>query len=220
MTYIAAVNTPSIRHTEFIKFTTGGLPNITTICNAATEIVVDGYTWIPTFGLLTVGQVQRDIKATSDDLAIGLSGLDPNFISIVLGEDVKGGTCELYRGFLDSNNQIIQTPTQQFFRRYKGIINSVSISEDWNDAARQRVCTVTVATNSMRQILENRLSGVKTNQNSWQFLYPNDTSMNRVLTIASAYFDFGVAPQKGGVAAGTATIPSNSSNSFNPSDGF
>lgn len=204
MTYIAAVNNSSIRHTEFVKLTLGPseAPVIVTVCNAATAIEVDDTTWVPTSGLLSIGQVQRDIKATSDDLAIGLTGLDPNFIQIVLGMDVKGGICELYRGFLDSNNQIITTPTLQFFRRYKGVINSVSISEEWNDAARQRVCTVTLATNSMRQILETRLSGVRTNKNSWQFLYPNDASMDRVLTIASTYFDFGVPPQQGGVATG------------------
>jgi hypothetical protein len=46
----------------------------------------------------------------------------------------------------------------------------------------------------MRRVLENRLSGVKTNQNSWQFIYSGDTSMNRVAQIANTYFDFGKAP--------------------------
>ena len=47
----------------------------------------------------------------------------------------------------------------------------------------------------MRRILENRLSGVKTNQNNWQFIYSNDTSMNRVAQISNSYFDFGKTPQ-------------------------
>jgi hypothetical protein len=46
----------------------------------------------------------------------------------------------------------------------------------------------------MRRVLENRLSGVKTNQNSWQFIYSGDTSMNRVAQIANTYFDFGKPP--------------------------
>jgi hypothetical protein len=46
----------------------------------------------------------------------------------------------------------------------------------------------------MRRILENRLSGVKTNQNNWQFIYPNDTSMNRVSEISNTFFDFGSPP--------------------------
>jgi hypothetical protein len=48
----------------------------------------------------------------------------------------------------------------------------------------------------MRRILENRISGVKTNQNSWQFLYgTSDTSMNRVAEISASYFDFGSLPK-------------------------
>ena len=47
----------------------------------------------------------------------------------------------------------------------------------------------------MRRILENRLSGVRTNQNNWQFLYPNDTSMNRVSEISNTFFDFGTPPK-------------------------
>jgi hypothetical protein len=46
----------------------------------------------------------------------------------------------------------------------------------------------------MRRILENRLSGVKTNQNNWQFIYAGDTSMNRVAEISNTYFDFGAPP--------------------------
>jgi hypothetical protein len=46
----------------------------------------------------------------------------------------------------------------------------------------------------MRRVLENRLSGVKTNQNSWQFIYSGDTSMNRVAQITNTYFDFGKPP--------------------------
>jgi hypothetical protein len=39
------------------------------------------------------------------------------------------------------------------------------------------------------------MSGVKTNQQSWQFIYAGDTSMSRVATIANTYFDFGKPPQ-------------------------
>jgi hypothetical protein len=47
----------------------------------------------------------------------------------------------------------------------------------------------------MRRVLENRLSGVKTNQNNWQFIYSGDTSMNRVSEISNTFFDFGSPPK-------------------------
>jgi hypothetical protein len=128
-------------------------------------------------------------------MTIALTGIDPANIALILSNDIKGSIVEVWRGFFDANNQIITTPTTQFFKRYQGIINSVSITEDFNSELRTRIATCSIACSSMRRILENRLGGVKTNQSSWQFLYPGDTSMNRVATIANTYFDFGKPPQ-------------------------
>jgi len=117
-----------------------------------------------------------------------------------LGANVKGSKIEIWRGFLDSNNQIITSPTTQFFRRYTGFVNSVSINEDFDEQNRMRVATITVACTSFRRILETRIASLRTNQKSWQFFYPGDTSMNRVTQISNQYFDFGKPPQTGSVS--------------------
>ena len=195
MTDIAALSGPQIRHAEFVKLTVGTAATVYTFCNAAAPITVGGITFSNLGALLNVGDVQRDMRSTSDDMTIALTGIDPVNVGIILGNDIKGSLVEVWRGFFDSNNQIITTPTTQFFKRYQGIINSVSITEDFNSELRTRIATCSIACSSMRRILENRLGGVKTNQSSWQFLYPGDTSMNRVATIANTYFDFGKPPQ-------------------------
>jgi hypothetical protein len=195
MTDIAAVSGPQIRHAEFVKLTVGTAATVYTFCNAAAPITVGGITFNNLGALLNVGDVQRDMRSTSDDMTIALTGIEPANISVILSNDIKGSLVEVWRGFFDANNQIITTPTTQFFKRYQGIINSVSITEDFNSELRTRIATCSIACSSMRRILENRLGGVKTNQSSWQFLYPGDTSMNRVATIANTYFDFGKPPQ-------------------------
>lgn len=195
MTAIAALNGPQIRQAEFVRLTVGKDENVYTFCNAAAPITVNGITFANLGALLNVGDVQRDMRSTSDDMTIALTGIDPTNISLILSNDIKGSLVEVWRGFFDSNNQIITTPTTQFFKRYQGIINNVSITEDFNSELRTRIATCSIACSSMRRILENRLGGVKTNQSSWQFLYPNDISMNRVATIANTYFDFGKPPQ-------------------------
>jgi hypothetical protein len=195
MTAIAALSGPQIRHAEFVKLTVGTAATVYTFCNAAAPITVGGITFNNLGALLNVGDVQRDMRSTSDDMTIALTGIEPANISVILSNDIKGSIVEVWRGFFDSNNQIITTPTTQFFKRYQGIINSVSITEDFNSEMRTRIATCSIACSSMRRILENRLGGVKTNQSSWQFLYPGDTSMNRVATIANTYFDFGKPPQ-------------------------
>jgi len=195
MTDIAALSGPQIRHAEFVKLTVGTAATVYTFCNAAAPITVGGITFANLGALLNVGDVQRDMRSTSDDMTIALTGIDPTNIGIILGNDIKGSLVEVWRGFFDADNQIITTPTTQFFKRYQGIINSVSITEDFNSELRTRIATCSIACSSMRRILENRLGGVKTNQSSWQFLYPGDASMNRVATIANTYFDFGKPPQ-------------------------
>ena len=196
MTAMSALSGPQIRQAEFVRMTVGIAGTVYTFCNAAAPITVGGITFSNLGALLNVGDVQRDMRSTSDDMTIALTGINPANVAVILSNDIKGSLVEVWRGFFDSNNQIITSPTTQFFKRYQGIINNVSITEDFNSEMRTRIATCSISCSSMRRILENRLGGLKTNQSNWQFFYPSDTSMDRVATIANTYFDFGKPPQK------------------------
>lgn len=205
-TTMTALNSASIRHAEFVRLNVDG--TYYTFCNAAAPITVNSITFTALGALLGLSDVQRDIKATSDDLTISLTGIDTNYVALILSSDIKGSIVEVWRGFLDSNNQIITSPTQQFFKRYQGIVNNVSISENFNEQARTRVATCSISCASFRLILENRMSGIKTNPISWKQFYPNDTSMDRTPVIQNQYFDFGAPPKLGSVSANTQDVNS------------
>jgi hypothetical protein len=195
---MTALDSSSIRHAEFIRLT---MPSNTyTFCNAATAITVSGITFTNLGSLLQLSDIKRDIKANSSDLSISLTGVDGTNVAIVLGSDIKGSRIEVWRGFLNASNQIITSPTQQFFKRYQGIVSNFSITEDWNEQIRSRVATVGLSCASFRTILENRVGGVRTTPKIWQAFYPNDNSMNRVPSIAGSYFDFGGEPTSGSQA--------------------
>jgi hypothetical protein len=205
-TTMTALNSPSIRHAEFIKLT---LPDeVVTFCSSANPITINGIEFIGMGGLLQLGDVQRDIKSTSDDLVLSITGIDPNYVQIILSNDIKGSLVEVWRGFLDSDNQIIETPTQQFFKRYQGIVNNVAINEDFREKERTRVATCVISCASFRTILENRMAGTITNPVNWKTNYPNDTSMDRVPSIVSIYFDFGKKPKKGSRSTEATSTPS------------
>ena len=53
------------------------------------------------------------------------------------------------------------------------------------------VGTITVSASSIQLILQNRIAGRYTNNNSWQFFNPGDTSMNRVSYIETINYQFG-----------------------------
>lgn len=195
-TEMLALNSSSIRYAEFVKLT---LPEDTyTFCNAASEITYAGVTYGGLGSYLGISQIQQDIKASSVDLTLSLTGIDPQNIILILGSQLKGSTIEIWRGFLDENNQIETLEgTPQFFKRYQGIINNSAINEDFNEKARIRMATCVISCSSMRTVLDNRIAGIRTNPNNWKFIYPNDTSMDRVPVIASTYFDFGKPPTGG-----------------------
>ena len=115
MTTINAVTGSQINHAEFVKLTVGDAETVYTFCNAAAPITVGGITFSNLGALLALGDVQRDIKGTSDDMTISLTGIDPANVGIILSNEIKGSLVEVWRGFFDSNNQIITTPTTQFF---------------------------------------------------------------------------------------------------------
>ena len=202
-TTMAALSSPSIIQAEFIRLITS--TETYYFCNAAAAITVDGMTFSNLGSLLSISAIDRSIKANSADLAISLTGVDGTNVAVVLAANIKGSNIDVWRGFLDSNNQIITSPSQQFFKRYSGIVSNCSITEDFNDQLRTRIATVGITCASFRTILENRIQGIKTTPKAWNFIYPSDTSMSRVPAIAAMYFDFGKPPQ-------SATVSSNTSN--------
>jgi hypothetical protein len=191
-TTMAALSSNSIKFAEFVKLTT---PSATyTFCNAAAAITVNGTVYSGLGSLLSITNIDRQVKATSGDLGVSLTGIDSTNIALVLSATIKGSKIEVWRGFLDSNNQIITTPTQQFFKRYQGLVSNIAISEDFDTQARIRVATCVLTCASFRTILQNRVGGVRTNPSIWKSFYANDTSMDRVPVIAATYFDFGAPP--------------------------
>jgi hypothetical protein len=189
---MTALSSNSIVYAEFVKLTT---PSATyTFCNAAAPITVDGTVYSGMGSLLSITNIDRQVKATSGDLGISLTGIDSANIALVLSANIKGSKIEVFRGFLDSNNQIITTPTQQFFKRYQGLVSNIAIKEDFNTQERIRVATCVLTCASFRTILQNRVGGVRTNPSIWKTFYPNDISMDRVPVIAATFFDFGASP--------------------------
>ena len=177
---------------------TGKAQQIFTFCNAAGPVTINGIRYAGYGTYLGVSEIQQDMKASSVDIKLSLSGLDINVVSLILASPVKGSTVKIWRGFLDANNQIETIGgVQQFFQRYQGIINNVAINENFDDQKRQRTVVCIVSCASMRLVLDSRLAGIKTNPSNWRFLYPNDTSMDRVPVIASTYFNFGQNPIPG-----------------------
>jgi hypothetical protein len=142
--------------------------------------------------LMKVGDAQRDIKSTANETSFTLVGIDTAMLGWVLGQEVKGAQIEAWHGFFNTDGELITTGgTGGLYQFFNGYINSFSISEQWMEELRTYVGVISVSASSIQLILQNRVAGRYTNNNSWQFFTPSDTSMNRVAFISTINYNFG-----------------------------
>lgn len=194
MNVIAPVdNTNNIRYSDFVRLTTGtGTYRFSTAPIALTIPAVDSLPFSALGQLVSVGEATRDIKSTANETTVTLVGIDTSMLSLVLGAKIKGAQIEMWHGFFDANNQLITSGgTGGLYQFFNGFVNSFAISEEWMEEARAYTGAITLSASSIQLVLQNRIAGRYTNNNSWQFYNSADTSMNRVNYISTINYYFG-----------------------------
>lgn len=194
MNVIAPVDgTSSIRLADFLRVNTGGdIYRFTTAPSDTLVPSVDSLPFSAVGTLMKVGDVQRDIKSTANETTVTLVGIDTAMLGWVLGQTVKGSQIEMWHGFYNEDNELITSGgTGGLYQFFSGVITSFTISETWMEEARGYVGTITIAASAIQLILQNRIAGRYTNNNSWQFFNAGDTSMNRVNFIETINYQFG-----------------------------
>jgi hypothetical protein len=186
-------NTNNIRYANFLRITTPSATyRFATTPTALTIPAVDASPFSGLGQLVSVGSVQRDIKSTAAETTATLVGIDTTMLALVLGAELKGSQIEMWHGFFDqAGNLITSGGTGGLYQFFNGYINSFSIGEQWMEEARAYVGIATVSASSVQLILQNRVAGRYTNNNSWQFYNSGDTSMNRVNYITNINYYFG-----------------------------
>jgi hypothetical protein len=194
MNVIAPVDgTNNIRYADFVRVTTpSDTYRFATTPSALTIPDVDAEPFNALGTLIKVGSAQRDIKSTANETTFTLVGIDTAMLGWVLGQEIKGSQIEAWHGFFDTNGELITTGGDGgLYQFFNGYISSFSISEEWMEESRQFVGIITVAASAIQLILQNRIAGRYTNNNSWQFFNSGDTSMNRVAFISTINYLFG-----------------------------
>ena len=191
-------NTNNIRMADFVRVTTTDALGATQIYrlastpNVLTIPAVDSQPFDALGALVKVGDATRDIKSTANETSITLIGIDSAQLGWVLSNKIKGSLIEMWHGFFDENNELITTGgTGGLYKFFTGYVNSFNITEQWFEEARMYYGVINVTASSIQIILQNGTAGRYTNNNSWQFFTPDDTSMNRVAFISTINYYFG-----------------------------
>lgn len=194
MNNIAPVqNTNNIRYADFVRVTTpSAVYRFSTAPTPLTIPAVDSEPFNAVGVLMKIGDAQRDIKSTANETQFTLIGIDAALLGWVLGQDVKGSKIEAWHGFFNTNGELITTGgTGGLYQFFNGYINTFSINEQWMEEMRQFVGVISVSASSIQLILQNRIAGRYTNDNSWEYFNSGDTSMNRVAFITTVNYLFG-----------------------------
>lgn len=191
------VNTNVIRYADFFRLNLNGTNYYFATTPAPITIPSISATPFTALGqLVKVNSVQRDIKSTANETTVTLVGVDTAMLGLVLNSKIKGSAIDLWHGFFNSDNQLITSfdDGTGVYKYFSGYVNSFSISEQWMEEARSYVGVVTISASSFQLVLQNRTAGRYTNDNAWQAVNPNDTSMNRVNYISTINYAFGKTP--------------------------
>jgi hypothetical protein len=148
-------------------------------------------------GFLTISEIQSNISNANDEIQLSISAIPATYISQVLGTQIKGGNINIYRAFFDYNTQNIISG--EVYKRFAGIISNYSVQEDFSATGQtaEVTHTITIIASSIMGVLENRISGRRTNKKDYQTVYSelgnssSDPSMNQVEALFNSSFDFG-----------------------------
>ena len=200
----------AVQQATFVRMaiTVNGLPEVVRMSTpdvpfTLTEFDGQDYVYPCVGALLSVSGIDADIKAKQNDVTIVLSAIPNQYIEEIINNPIKGSPVEIRRVFFNATTgQKLEIPGNPVVE-FSGIVSSFNFSEDWPEDGTQTV-TTTAALNcsSAYSVMQNKVSGRRTNQADQTFWFPGDNSMNRVSVIAeeSLYLG-GTTPSSAAIAS-------------------
>ena len=176
------------------------------ISNCYNPIVYQNKTYQAMGGFLEITDIQQDLITTNNEISLSLSAIPAEYIENIIGQQIKGGVIRIYRAFFDPATKQIQTidGVKQIFQRFNGIVTNWGLDEQLNDnstgTAVEITYTISISCSSLLGVLENKVTGRRTNNSSYQTYYnepyitqaiTSDKSFSRIEQLKSATFDFG-----------------------------
>lgn len=180
------------------------------ISNCYNPVTYNGKEYKALGGFLEISNIQQDLITTNNEISVSLSAIPPEYIENIIGQQIKGGAIRIYRVFFDPDNKTIKTigGVRQIFQRFVGIITNWGVNEDIQEGSSghniEITYTIAIQCSSVLGVLENRVTGRRTNNNNYQNYYPEkyitsaittDLSFSRIEQLKAASFDFGKPPK-------------------------
>ena len=183
-TTIPEVDERSIEYGVLIDLTLDGTTYYISNCYKA--VSYGGNTYEALAGFLTVSEIQSNISNANDEIQVSLSAIPPNYIAATLNEPIKGGEINIYRAFFDYTTQ--EVITGAIYKRFTGIISNYSVQEDLDATTMTPEVnhTITIIASSVMGVLENKISGRRTNKQDYALSWTELPITNKLITAISS----------------------------------
>lgn len=152
--------------------------------DAYAPITVDGNVYTHLGDLLSISNFQNDFSATQVNSQIIISGVpkSPNWISIVLNQNIKGGDVNIKRVFFDTDTLL--PIANAAYQRFSGVISNYSIEEDTDFFDGKFTNSIIFECQSVYAVLAKKITGQRTNGSDRRRFFSGDASFDRVSFLA------------------------------------
>ena len=160
------------------------------LANTYKPYTVDGNSYTALGSLVGLGEISDELRVSNGDIGVVFTGIptDQDYVNLVLNSKVKGAPIEIMRGFIDTDGSLTGGVA---YTRFKGLIINTAISETRPMFSEDTFHTVTLQCSNINSILEDKISGRKTNGVSMKQYYATDKSWDRTAVLQSTAFEFG-----------------------------
>ena len=160
------------------------------------DYTIDSINFTGLGSLMSLTNQPSEIRASGKEIVLTVSGIPDSAMQSVLSTDYRGSAVRMYRGVFDIvTGEIVVTagvvnPAQAF----RGILTNWGITEDHDHPSLSSSNTIVYTIASEVGLLNNKITGRRTNPTDQRKFFPTDASMDRVPNLMRSDFNFG-APQ-------------------------
>ena len=182
----------SIQTNLFVKLEIPG-QSVMTFSDLPYAYTVSGTSFTGLGQLLSVTDTTSELRATSQEISIGISGIPTTNVPDMLSLKLKGSKLTIYRAFFNPSTGALLSITGNPAQKFQGLVSNYDISDELSEGGITGSVTLTLACSSVVALLTNKKAGRRTNPTDEKLYYPTDTSMDNVPALANSNFNFGAA---------------------------
>lgn len=175
-----------------------GILRLSTFHKEITITESDGfdYAYSPAGILMSVSESVSELRASSVETAVGLTGIPIEYAQGVQAVRIKGSRIEIRRVFTDPmTDEPLDIAGNPIFM-FQGVVTNYGFSEQYNEFSDESSLVINLSCSSLVDMLNTKITGRRTNQESMNLFYPSDSSFNRITNLIGRPFDFGAPPTK------------------------